>query len=739
MRKLRLAFVLFFIWVLLPTADVKASTFGPQDLDVIFVIDNSGSMNSADPRQIARTAVNLFIDSAEGSDSRIGFVFYSHTVEGTGRVRNFTDIISEVGRREIINAVNSVPRPTGTCDTDIALGIEAALDLFRDGRGTSTRTPAIILLSDGNTDLPRRSGRNTRTTEEAQAAILDVTQRAADNGIPIYTIGFNFDGRLDIGTMENIANTSGGQMHETSEAGELPLIMSDIYASLTGGSGRREIVIGTGFPQNFQFEIENSSIYRATLTIYPHSNNPVTDISLTDPNNSPGSHSLRQDPGGRYVIITLLNPIPGEWTLTFTGTQGDRIEIDLLSAYDLELVFDLPRTGSGSAEFAWRLEDSTGAAINDADLIRLLGPTIFITNIDTGNKTEHQFSPGQTSMSLPLDPGDYEAVLELNSGGIARTSNTHRFTVPSGTAPPSGGGTSGGGTSPPPPIPLPPTPLNDTQITLMTIFNRNSSIDMRGAGFAIENVIPLGEEWHEYAEFVYDELVNEINISALRSGYTEIRVEVEDTNGEKVYFTISVRILSGLIIIIPIPIVLIVILLIVVIFMSSKKPRLNDPMSKLYIKMTLPPDIDIETPPEDALVLPPVKGRKTLRDLLNMNVSLSEPYRIAFSQISWFADGTIFTARSKSQLEIKIPSNPGFTVKVDKLAGKNSVTFDRNGGTEIRIGYSGSSGFGDFEEYVILFGSAGSSGSGGNDYYDGSDGFDTTSPVPSPKNDDPFW
>jgi hypothetical protein len=154
---------------------------------------------------------------------------------------------------------------------------------------------------------------------------------------------------------------------------------------------------------------------------------------------------------------------------------------------------------------------------------------------------------------------------------------------------------------------------------------------------------------------------------------------------------------------------------------QAKKPTLNMPMSKLYIKMTLP-DVFAESPPEAALTLPPLKGKKTLRELINMNVSIAEPYRAAFEGINWFADGTVFCATSKDLLEIKVPANPGYTVKVDKQAGKNTAAFNKNGGAEIRIG-SGGPGFDNYGEYIIVFGNAGPSYPS-NEYFDAADGFD---------------
>jgi Mg-chelatase subunit ChlD len=102
---------------------------GQFDLDVIFVIDNSSSMNQADPDKLALTAANLFIDMCQGSDSRAGYVMYTHRINAQ---RDLTDLISFSTdiKREIAGMAYS-----GW--TDIALGLQTALDMFARAYSTA--------------------------------------------------------------------------------------------------------------------------------------------------------------------------------------------------------------------------------------------------------------------------------------------------------------------------------------------------------------------------------------------------------------------------------------------------------------------------------------------------------------------------------------------------------------------------------------------------------------------------
>jgi len=693
------------------------------DLDVILVIDHSGSMSWADPNKLALTAANLFIDMNFGSDSRVGYVMYSHYIVAQ---RGLTDLVSF--SRDIKNEISAMEYGGWT---DIALGVETALEIFANEPDRS-RTPAIILLSDGNTSLEVPSGvqpRPIRSTVESNLALLYAVDNAASMGVPIFTVGFNHNGELDIATMELMARQTGGFSRETVIANDLPIIMFDIYSHLTGARGDDVIVETVPADGNMSvtIPIRDSSIHRAIVTIM--SNQPVQDVALLDPSGAAGTFTQNSDASQLYTLITIMHPTMGDWVLSFVGTPGTTVSINFLSIYDVTFVFDLPRTAPEEATFSWRLENDMGADITDSYLLNLLYPSIFIRNLDTDEEIQLNFAAGQQSLTAQLPEGHYEAYMILDSHGILRESNLHTFTIHEFN---------------PPPIPSP-IGLRDGiyHVTLTTIFNPRTEISINNlVNFNPENrpitVSPIAGVWGNYVEWDFHSFDETIVLSALRAGRTEIPVNVQDVHGQTVTVIISVNIINGLVFVVIVLAVIIGIALLVITFMQTKKPKLNDPMSKLYIKMTLPASMAHDTPPEYALVLPAVKGKKTLRELINMNMSISEPYRVAMQSIGWFADNAILSAKSKSLLEIKIPQNAGYTIKVDKNAGKTAVAFNRNGGTEIRVGTMGGSGYDEYDEFVITLGNP--PAFGGNTQIDYSDGFDTgTTNKNATTNDDNFW
>ena len=734
---------------------------GQFDLDIIFVLDNSGSMRAADrhPRYahipmgrgagqllqpgvrrqawLSATAANLFIDMASGFDTRVGYVMYTDEIRGE-RPLSGSGIYSPATRQEIQRSIAAMQYGGFT---DIALALNRALDIFQEEPDRS-RTPAIVLLSDGDvhfdgegSDLPDRPLRDAGRAEAVVAA-----QRAADMGIPIHIVGFDFADPIsgevdpeDEQLLRQIADISNGSFDFAPEAADLPGVMRGIFAALTGADVQTEpLIVITGEPQEHLVHIPHNSIVQASITImtsrpdaldYIHLYNPAGERLLEN------EYTRAYDLNGLYTLMTMYNPSMGNYTLRFLGTAGDTVSIDLLSIEDMVLVLNPPTTEIGEAEFSWRLETNAGADIDDPTFIATLAPTLHATNLDTGETYTVTFPMGQMVMTVPLSEGDYEAFLTLPDG---RTSNVATFNVTADVIEPC--------TAISPRI----------SVSMWTILPMFNSQDIR-----LSDVVSSPPEnlprtatsapgnWQNYVEFDFSPAAGGgelITLHAISSGSSDLIVTVVNTHGNYVEFVIDLVVRSGMIIIGALVALLVLLILLLIIVLASGKPYLNDPMSKLHIRMSIPMSLIADPPPEYFLSLPRVKGKKTLREIINMNVGIAEPYRLAFERISWFADQAVLTAKSKTLLEIKIPANPAYQLKLDQMA-RPSAIFDKNGGTEIRIGFHDP--VSGYDEYVIELGNV---GMGMNPNPPGGFGFDDPfnmgGPRPqggAPAQNDNFW
>ncbi|MDR0468957.1 MAG: VWA domain-containing protein [Peptococcaceae bacterium] len=640
----------FFVAILvLVSTALFALDIGQFDLDVIFVIDNSESMFSSDPSRLALTASNLFLDMCEGSDSRVGYVMFTHSIAASQPLTNI-----DTFRTELKRAISSTQYVNGGY-TDIALGLEKAYELLElDAlNGKSARKPVVILLSDGNTDLPIGA---SRTTAESLAALDRMKNTYTAAKVPIYTIGLNYDGTLDFGTIKSISDSTTAIAQETKSANELPDILRRIYGALTGSNSKSNTVIATGQPQSFPIQIENTSIYKATITIM--ASNEVRDVSIADPSgiiysttDPAGKVSFNWDPSNRYILLSLYRPLTGDWTLTFTGTRDDVVSIDLLSVYDMQLIMEDPLVSKRQVSISWHLEDADGSNIADPDLLD--GLTVSLI----ANGEVYPFPQGESTATFEMLPGDYIGKLSMSSADIEKESeNSKSFTIPDKN-----------------PISLLDPAVDTKRINLVTIFWKRKEINLNEMIRYSDDNRPLSLSltsggWSDYLEIDYDRIDEKLTVTAKKSGRTETEVTVSESDGNQIRFYISTRILSGIMFILITAAVLLAVAGIIVFLKLKNAPRLSDPMRDFAIQMEIPPEevIQGKAPPQARIRLPYIRANRTLMELLSDSREYNATYSRAFENIMWFPHGLVLAPKTREALEVTIPVNSGFTVHVGK-------------------------------------------------------------------------
>ena len=168
-------------------------------LDVVFVLDSSGSMSSNDNNNLRLQAAKNFIDKLGNNDRAAVIDFDS----GASLYQEFTS------DHELL--YNAVDRINASGGTNLSKGISLAISQFVES--SYDRNDAykyIIFLTDGDGSY------NTSYTD-----------RANENGIVIYTIGLG-DG-VNQNILENIAEGTGGKYFFASTAD----VLNDIYNNVS--------------------------------------------------------------------------------------------------------------------------------------------------------------------------------------------------------------------------------------------------------------------------------------------------------------------------------------------------------------------------------------------------------------------------------------------------------------------------------------------------------------------------
>jgi len=160
-------------------------------IDVILIIDRSGSMNEKEPGDpypkiyYAKEAAMTFVDLMNATRDRVGLVSFSDTATlDCGLTSNFTLV------------KNKISRLTTGGYTNMGEAVEKANNEFAVHNRTDAIL-AIVFLTDGlaNRPCPHHPKHVYTTCPYARSYVLNETRKAKDNGILIYTIGLGADTR----------------------------------------------------------------------------------------------------------------------------------------------------------------------------------------------------------------------------------------------------------------------------------------------------------------------------------------------------------------------------------------------------------------------------------------------------------------------------------------------------------------------------------------------------------------
>lgn len=212
--------------------------------DVVFVIDNSGSMRASDKERLALSGSMMLIDLLSGTNSRAGYVMFSDRILD----KRSLEVIN--GNTALIDALKSTEYPDIGA-TDIGFAMSEGFSLFEN----TGNKKVVILLSDGK---PEAKG---KTANELYSAISTQTQRFKDENIPVYTIGLNNDGSVDIANMKSIAMETNGGFYEVNKNTDLADCFIDIFVSLRNAKiSRMQTTDNTGVSVLINENIEEIAV-----------------------------------------------------------------------------------------------------------------------------------------------------------------------------------------------------------------------------------------------------------------------------------------------------------------------------------------------------------------------------------------------------------------------------------------------------------------------------------------------
>ncbi len=346
-----MAFAFFF--AMLAEANVQAEEFASRKtgLDIVFVMDYSGSMKANDPGYIAKGMVKAFVDTVHSADIRIGFVAYNDRLLSSASV---APVYTNEERQELKELID---KDEYSGNTDIGMGLRYAYELIGQGE---ERDRAIVLISDGESDL---TGSTTgRQLEDALQDIEYATAGCEDEGIPIYSIAFGeYDGNTEL--LEQASLRTGGQMYSVHRPEDLIEILYGIFTD-SMAYDIEKIADGTYAAGTQDILLKLDELYIDELDVLLISPQDIGRVEVSYGKQHTEAVNLKN-----YAVakITEIDIQEKELVVRTETTRNQELQVYLIAYRDLTPILNV-ETSVGKnrpLEYQVYFKDKNGNAISD--------------------------------------------------------------------------------------------------------------------------------------------------------------------------------------------------------------------------------------------------------------------------------------------------------------------------------------------------------------------------------------
>ncbi|MFW6641198.1 vWA domain-containing protein [Nocardiopsis algeriensis] len=465
---------------LLPSLAAPAAASGPRPaetpetapLDIVVLVDESGSLSESDMEEEAKAASTI-AQSVLEPGSRVTVVGFGSNNGESGQVAarevcspTLTD--SEEGRQYLSDCTLDLAlrSPEEGDDTDHAEALSRALEYLSDDSSPENAAKVVFLLTDGGLDVGNspQYGAPERRNENAAALVEEHLATAREEGVQIWPLGFG--SAIDRGQLDDFA--AGGSQEGCStldvaapaarvveDSSDVLLSLQEAMASATCSmAGEPGIDTLTG-GESTTLDVEIPLI-ATDGAIQVVKNNPAIGVEYIDPegdtvDTGAGEHKQSETSlsgaNGPVEVLRVVDPVPGTWQVRLTSPEGAADELvtarvqwkGIINTHVAvettenpgelaAVVFIRTRRGAvTSAEALADLDFSAAASFPD-------GSTEDIPLRDDGAEPDRQGGDGQYSgtVVLPEDADTVTVTSRVQGPGISDDVNEYVYTADAG-------------------------------------------------------------------------------------------------------------------------------------------------------------------------------------------------------------------------------------------------------------------------------------------------------------------
>lgn len=326
-----------------------ASGSSVNNMNVVFVLDGSGSMFTTDKDRLRFEALELFLGLSTESGNYMGAVVFDDTIILR---QELVPINDRAAKTELAETVKDA---VSKGDTDIGGAILEAVRMLKQS-GNPNLPSAIILLSDGNTDLPKdRTGKKLAESEHRKAAAIDYARKKE---IGIHSVCLNANGKARKEELQEISDATGGTCVEVKRAEDLKDVFNQFYNIIY--ATKTVNLVDTKIPKSGElrvpFSIPVIGVKEANIII--NTLNPDTSYNLFNPKGYGYTRAeLKQMviQAKTFTVIKIQKPESGNWELVVRGARRDQVKIDMVCNTDLSIQLEAKEQQSQGKKVLWEL------------------------------------------------------------------------------------------------------------------------------------------------------------------------------------------------------------------------------------------------------------------------------------------------------------------------------------------------------------------------------------------------
>lgn len=321
----------------------QETTMVKEDLNIVFAVDHSGSMNEQDAGQMIPKVLQIFTDTMHGENIKIGYLAYNDTII-TERAPVAVD---QEEQRRLLKQTIAEAENKG--ETDIGLGLKEACQLLAGCSGKKM----VVLISDGETDLAR--SHTGRTEQDSEQDIEEVIKRCRAEGTPVVTVAFGKEYEGEEAVLRKLSEQTGGESYETDRPEELISILYDLFHTDFSYSVRE--ITDSVYEGGSQFiNCGMDGMTYDELTVLFFSDQEIQEAGVI----SGGSRVLAEREG--HYAVVKLSGVADDLAISFETQQKQRMSVFLIGRRNITpvLEWDGDIYKNQETEFVIRFADEKG-------------------------------------------------------------------------------------------------------------------------------------------------------------------------------------------------------------------------------------------------------------------------------------------------------------------------------------------------------------------------------------------